>query len=192
LFSPPSFSSLGLSIGDCHSLGQKTPTSKCDPPCYDQGGIGLLGVTMERQRCTHRIGATLASVVPGSRHQVPARREFLWNDYRRVVWLTFAYAHSACARKSNVRTRARSREAMKTDLPVPRVRPPTAARGWGCNFGAPDLQSRGCLDPAGGVHYTTSFDSVRYAGLRGSILCRNAPFNRKCAAATKRTGFARA
>jgi hypothetical protein len=101
---------------------------------------------MERQRCTHRIGAALASVVPGSRHQVPARREFLWNDYRRVVWLTFAYAHSACARKSNVRTRARSCEAMKTDLPVPRARPPTAARGSGCNFGAPDLQSRGCLD----------------------------------------------
>lgn len=32
------------------------------------------------------------------------------------------------------------------------------------------ITARGCLDPAGGVFSATCFDSVRYAGLRGSIL----------------------
>jgi hypothetical protein len=38
-------------------------------------------VTTERQRCTYRIGAALASVVPGPLSQFPARREFWWTDY---------------------------------------------------------------------------------------------------------------
>lgn len=67
---------LGFCIGDCHSLVQKTRTTRCYPPCSNQGGMRILGVTTERQRYTYRIGAALASVVPGSRHQFPARRKF--------------------------------------------------------------------------------------------------------------------
>jgi len=48
------------------------------------------------------------------------------------------------------------------------------------------------LDRIRDLHYTTRFDSVRFGGLKGRILCRNARFNRKFAAVTKRTAFARA
>jgi len=58
-----------------------TRITRRDPPCLNHGGIGTLGLTTERQRGTHRIGAALASVVPGSGFRFPARREFWWNDY---------------------------------------------------------------------------------------------------------------
>ena len=48
------------------------------------------------------------------------------------------------------------------------------------------------LDHPERLDYTRRFDSVQLPGLRGRVLCRNARFNRKCAAATKHTVFARA
>src|ERR1700674_3065751 len=48
------------------------------------------------------------------------------------------------------------------------------------------------LDRVHCVYYATHFDLVRFAGLRGRILCRNAHFNRRCAAVIRRTAFARA
>jgi hypothetical protein len=50
--------------------------------------------------------------------------------------------------------------------------------------------ARPLLDRIRALYYTTRFDSVRFAGLKGRILCRNARFNRKFAAVTRRTAFA--
>jgi hypothetical protein len=52
--------------------------------------------------------------------------------------------------------------------------------------------ARPLLDRIRDLHYTTRFDSVRFAGLKGRILCRNARFNRKFDAVTRRTAFAHA
>jgi hypothetical protein len=68
---------LGLYIGDRHTLVQKTPTTRCDTPCSNRGGIGILGVTTERQRYTYRIGAALASAVSAGRRIDPDTARFL-------------------------------------------------------------------------------------------------------------------
>jgi hypothetical protein len=60
------------------------------------------------------------------------------------------------------------------------------------NRNAGQSHPEGILDRVFRLDYTTCFDSVQFAGLRGRVLCRNAHFNRKCAAVTRRTGFAHA
>src|ERR1700680_2583657 len=52
--------------------------------------------------------------------------------------------------------------------------------------------ARPILDHLQSLDYTRRFESVQMLAPRGRVLCRNARFNRKCAVATRHTGFARA
>jgi hypothetical protein len=153
-----------------------------------QLGVRMSGVRVPRPCCLCKGGA-FGSTSHAQRATSQLRKEWPWSRFtcygKKGPGLTRIDALPGVRRgnagqnpqPSNARSMGHPNFKRPTPTPGPSART-YITRGW--------------LDPALGVHYTTCFDSVSTAGLRGSHLCRNAPFNRKCAAATRHTGFARA